>query len=270
MSHLFPSASVGRAAGRRASSSPSTDDTNTLSPSSGAHPLLGGSSTSHQSAANASSSSSSPEAPLSPNLPYQPRRRTPGGSIASINSLSSQHTTNSHNNKSTVSPPTAITARDPPSSGPPISLPSPSAIPPLFSNPVVPITSTSNLDSSSSNPTTPTTTSAASTSRATTMRTVSGGSTGGGGGSSLTGRLQLTNLKAEAQKNVGLGNESLGMKMLETLVHKGGEKEWESVLDLVLGKKVHHLPCACPSTEKDPRSYIEGRQLTQVYLRSFR
>lgn len=63
-------------------------------------------------------------------------------------------------------------------------------------------------------------------------------SNSGSGPGSLTGRLQLTNLKAEAQAGLGLGNESLGMKILETLAAKGGEKPWEEVMNIILVKKV--------------------------------
>lgn len=144
-------------------------------------------------------------------------------------------------------------------------------IPPLFSNPVTPTISTSQLDSTDVIQDSPVAGSVSSPSVATSEGSNGGaiarGSSpaGGGGGdtddagsgtsstvsttagntspalsrtTSLKDRLKLTSLKAEAQRGVGLGNDSLGMKMLETLVAKGGERAWEEVKDLVLVKRV--------------------------------
>lgn len=99
----------------------------------------------------------------------------------------------------------------------PTHAPSHPSIVPLFSNPVVPTLSTSQLDSSGLGP-------------------APGESSPTASSSAATIRLKLTSLKAEAQQGVGLSNDSFGMKMLETMVQKGGEDNWKETMELVTGK----------------------------------
>ena len=116
------------------------------------------------------------------------------------------------------------------------------SIVPLFSNPVVPTLSTSQLDSSGLGPapgeSSPTTASS----------------------SAATIRLKLTSLKAEAQQGVGLSNDSFGMKMLETMVQKGGEDSWKDTMELVTGKgkMTLLLPRASPSNKGSGSSDVTG------------
>lgn len=201
-------------------------------------------------------------------LPYQPRRRTPGGSTSSIppplvlaggDGVAGNRSANSTAQASSSTPSASGIQQHafPPPPGVHVTSPTSSSIATvtaptthisrLFSHPVTPTTSTTDLSSSASLTASTETLTAApaatsSTSSASAAALPSGGNLSRAASLSnkdATGRLQLTNLKATAQRAIGLSNDSLGMRMLEALVQDGSSTaEWRAVVDLLLDKKV--------------------------------
>lgn len=219
-------------------------------------------------------------------LPYQPRRRTPGGSTSSIppplalaegssaatgggaravgGASSSSPTT-----RTTFPLPPGVQVTSPTSSASTAATPTTTAttITRLFSNPVTPTTSTTDLSSSASLSASTDTITAALPSSSSASPNVASVSRANSSAKNATGRLQLTNLKATAQRALGLSNDSLGMKMLEALVQDGSTTaEWRAVVELLLDKKVTLLLPAAPAPTAEVTTSVVRDHLALVDL----